>query len=946
MNRNRATISILFLLLAPSFVPAQTVDFSIETLSGSYCTPARIRFNGMASGATTGFVWVLGNLGTSNQQRPAVTFTTPGTYQIKMIALYNKQAISVIKNITIHPGVSPGFTMSRNQLCAPGQVSFSANPGQGSLFLWNFGDGSGDISSNSPTISHQFSQFGDFQINLKAIASTGCAGEAEDELTIQPPEITGTVSPPSGCTPALAGFHSLINVPPGSQVNSYTWNFGDGQVISNAQNHITHQYNQPGNFQPVLTISTSDGCSRNFEFTPLAFGTPPVNLTAYPIDTSFCGSESAGFIAKATNANRYLWDFGNQDTVSVTDTIIHHKFKYLGINTVTVTPFYNECAGLPVSFEVNVIGAISKFDYRNTCSDKKTFHFVNNSQGHQLDIIWSVGGVALPNHENEIYHQFPASGSVPVSLFVTDDITGCTDLLAVTIYTADPELENPDQAICKGSTANFEIINNYENPHLNYEWEVIGTHAGPGLTDNPFEVMANQHGHFNNNLVIIDNGSHYCKDTVIMNDEIIVRGPVLDFDVPGNFCGNLEFTVTNHSMPYIAGDDISAWKWDYGVPVDAARDTAYNPRTFIYNPYHGIFNISLKATDVNGCTDSLNKSITVYKVPFVNKIPDMDNICSGQSSTLIAFHSDPITWSPSSGVVPCISCDTLTVYPTQTTRYVISSINQWNCEAKDSVQVVVNEPFTAIATPDHFNICPGESVSFNISPQNKMIAWMPANQFTLEGFTPTLSPNQSGIYTAILQDSAGCFNSRAEINVQVKPLPSIEAGPDRVVPYRSSVSLSPMYSSNVAGFLWSPPTNLDCTDCAAPVCLAINSNTYTITVTSDSGCVARDKISVIVECANSNIYVPTAFTPNRDGLNDLLRPTTRGIRKIARFAIYNRQGILMYEVGEKVPNERSWGWDGMYQGKKQPQATYVYLLQAVCDAGETISAKGSFLLIR
>ncbi|MCW5916304.1 MAG: gliding motility-associated C-terminal domain-containing protein, partial [Ferruginibacter sp.] len=99
-------------------------------------------------------------------------------------------------------------------------------------------------------------------------------------------------------------------------------------------------------------------------------------------------------------------------------------------------------------------------------------------------------------------------------------------------------------------------------------------------------------------------------------------------------------------------------------------------------------------------------------------------------------------------------------------------------------------------------------------------------------------------------------------------------------------------------------------------------------------------------CANSNIFVPTAFTPNRDGLNDLLHPISRGINEIDHFIIYNRLGVKMYEISHVSAKDNNWGWDGTYRGIAQPQTSYIYILQAVCDAGETITTKGSFVLLR
>jgi gliding motility-associated-like protein len=199
---------------------------------------------------------------------------------------------------------------------------------------------------------------------------------------------------------------------------------------------------------------------------------------------------------------------------------------------------------------------------------------------------------------------------------------------------------------------------------------------------------------------------------------------------------------------------------------------------------------------------------------------------------------------------------------------------------------------------------------------------------------------------ATLTDPVGCFSSAVRVNVYVKSLPTVNAGPDKIVAYNTGYSFSPVYSNNVNSYNWSPANLLSCSNCANPAATANGSQTYTLTVTSDSGCVARDKISVFVECNGANLLLPTAFTPNNDNLNDYYYPIARGIKKITRFSIYDRQGQLVFEAKDFVPNNKSAGWDGRIKGTPQNSATYVYFIESVCETGQPINMKGSFVLIR
>ena len=147
-------------------------------------------------------------------------------------------------------------------------------------------------------------------------------------------------------------------------------------------------------------------------------------------------------------------------------------------------------------------------------------------------------------------------------------------------------------------------------------------------------------------------------------------------------------------------------------------------------------------------------------------------------------------------------------------------------------------------------------------------------------------------------------------------------------------------------YLWSPLHNLSCSYCPNPSIEINKSNTYHIKVTSDSGCVAKDDISIFIECESVNILMPNAFTPNNDGLNDIYKPYNRGIHHYLEFSIYNKMGQKIYGKKNFTINESNVGWDGTFNGKAQNTGTYVYIIQAVCDSGKPVTSKGSFLLLR
>ena len=140
-------------------------------------------------------------------------------------------------------------------------------------------------------------------------------------------------------------------------------------------------------------------------------------------------------------------------------------------------------------------------------------------------------------------------------------------------------------------------------------------------------------------------------------------------------------------------------------------------------------------------------------------------------------------------------------------------------------------------------------------------------------------------------------------------------------------------------YLWQPSRGLSRTDIYNPVFNYNADVDYLIRIGMPSGCITYDSILVRVS-PNADILVPTAFSPNRDGVNDYLDVFTLGIRKI-HFRVYNRWGQLMFETRDITQR-----WDGNFQGKPQPLENYVWVADAETMSGQIIRKRGQTVLIR
>ncbi len=140
--------------------------------------------------------------------------------------------------------------------------------------------------------------------------------------------------------------------------------------------------------------------------------------------------------------------------------------------------------------------------------------------------------------------------------------------------------------------------------------------------------------------------------------------------------------------------------------------------------------------------------------------------------------------------------------------------------------------------------------------------------------------------------------------------------------------------------VWNPSVYLDNAQSFNPVFKSDKEQEYFIEIKTKTGCITVDtqQVKLVKDIA---IYVPTAFTPNGDGVNDILRPISFGVKQLHYFRIYNRWGELYYET-QTTKN----GWDGTFRNTKQNMQTVVWVLQAMGADGKVYTKKGTSILIR
>jgi gliding motility-associated-like protein len=229
--------------------------------------------------------------------------------------------------------------------------------------------------------------------------------------------------------------------------------------------------------------------------------------------------------------------------------------------------------------------------------------------------------------------------------------------------------------------------------------------------------------------------------------------------------------------------------------------------------------------------------------------------------------------------------------------------------------------------------------TFNWSPTNSLI-----NANTL---TPTAGPVKTTDYILTVTNTTGCLKTvKDTVTVKVVPIVKVNAGRDTSVVINQPLQLTATSNTDTltTNFLWAPSSWLNNNTIYNPIATytsPIDSIRYKVRATTTEGCFGEDEIFVRVYTNAPDILVPSGFTPNADGKNDIIKAIPIGIKIFQYFNVYNRFGQLMYsspEIGK--------GWDGNFGGSSQPAGTYVYTTQGIDYLGNIIFRKGTVVLIR
>jgi len=382
---------------------------------------------------------------------------------------------------------------------------------------------------------------------------------------------------------------------------------------------------------------------------------------------------------------------------------------------------------------------------------------------------------------------------------------------------------------------------------------------------------------------------------------------------------------------YTNSTPIVSWQWYFGDGNTANTQNA--PHTYVSGTS---FTVKLIATDINGCKDSITKNVAISK-PTIIKSADTA-ICKNTSVQLLASGGAAYTWTPAGTLSDPNIFNPVATPATTTTYYVTVTALNNPCTAVDSIKVSIRpDPVFTISAPA--SICKDEASQLNAGG-GTIYSWQPSASLNNPAIAnPVATPAVTTTYT--VQIIEPICNSSTVLNTTV----TVKAGP--IVHATSSNDLdcsndrSQLNASGALTYLWTPVSTLNNPTIANPVAIPTSTTKYVVKGTDASGCSNYDSVTINFTPTNaSGYFMPNAFTPNGDGLNDCFGIRYWGVIREVEFSIYNRWGERIFFT--KNPNEC---WDGTFKGVDQSSGVFVYMIRAKTLCGDTFK-RGLFTLIR
>jgi gliding motility-associated-like protein len=954
--------------------PQPSIRFTPDKTSG--CAILPVNFSNLSSPKDTGnigmmtFEWSSGNgvLSTNRNFNAAyrASLTNDTVYQVKLKG-YSEHGCydSALIDITVHPQPLALFSLTDTSACTPvniGTINQSRSMDGGPLkHLWNFGNSFISNQENDSSIYYNNSNSDlPFTISYQAISQYGCRDTAKQQLIARPTPIAKfSVSTKRACAPV-----ALTLIDNSTNASIYHWGQGNRPFTGNATENLM----LPGIklFDTLYTIwhqvVSPYGCPSDTVYEQvIALARPEAD---FELDRdSVCAGENINLINNSLGGFRYLWKFS--DNTSSTLINPRHKFpakKGSGVDSgFLVTLEVTSAASCKDTFSRNVY-TVNKSSDKITldkpigCTDLEVTMRHGSSSFRTL--FWDFGDyTGRANADTAVHTYINPLGNLTMQprISLYRQRFNCLD----TIYTSvlvypKPAADFITQRTDPCDEGIFQFINKSRN-NVQNEWTVDSSFFGVSSFSTLLPRASVNDTFFSVKLLVSNN--YQCKDSMM---QVVRVKPKLQIKFQQESpvtCENGIVQFTNKSINSVR------YFWKFG---DGGMSSEESP-SYTYTNY-GNYKILLYGYDRDGCVDSSDGQ-SFYKVletpradfsylPLLPKLPNaLVNFKALPTITTVDKTNLGYEWDFGDGTFPAANNNQMDPAHVYTKAGVMMvTLNLWNqqCSATVSKPIYIEDPKPVVDfTPDTLEGCAPFSVKFRNNTTNALsYRWVfsdgspdsyekePTHIFQFEG---------SWEVTLIATGSGGSNTLTKTSLITTYPKPYVDFYTNRRFLSLPNAVFSMQNNSHTVQNDWivydSTGSIVGSSTLRDPSFYVSQAGRLSVRLIGSNsyGCVdtmiKKDYLSTVRE---GYVYVPTAFSPNKNNRNDDFHPSLYNVRSDNYvFRIYNRWGEKLFETTDILAT-----WDGIFRGQPCEQDTYIWTVNGEYINADLFAFRGTVTLLR
>ncbi len=823
----------------------------------------------------------------------------------------------------------------------PDVYTFTGNIQGATTWIWDFGDGTVISNSTLSVIQHTYGATGNYLSKLIAhSASSGCPDDTF-KVKIFVKHIKAVIASDTAvCTSFSRPFDASGSIDVYNLGNNgYVWLWGDNSAPGISSSPLaSHVFSVAGFYYVKLIVTDINGC-RDTAISK--------KIKASSVSPNFKADHFNGCIPWTVNLNSlttsdttltsWSWTFGDasapgsgSSTTHLYSNNVMTSFRVI-LTATNILGCVDTVSKLLVPSKPNA-GFLAATT-NNCAGDSVQFiPAVGNDKGYQW--VFGDGGTSASASP---WHSYANSGTYTVTLTVKDSI-GCfqtkvlNNYISVQAYPKVGFTSSLDTAksLCAPLVANFKdttTANIFGSRTWNFG--TGGPVVGSQSVSNPYQFPGLD------TVSLIVTTTFGCSSTI--KKPYTILGPQAQFSESDSLIckgTRVTFQIKDTSQ-------ISVYHWYFGDGSDTVGKSPVS-HVFDFHPAGGVDQVTLVYWSGDStCKSAFQKQINIHQV-IANFTVQDSVLCLGPSDqfTNTSTSASSIIWHFGDGQTSIVSSPQH-LYAQAGTYTVSLDIkdNVSGCADTLTKKVIVNPLPHPLTTGK--DTCQGKPAQLNASGGLTYL-WSPAAGLSATNIpNPVATPAATTLYTVVATDVNGCKGDTTALVTIVQPIPVITFDTSIVIGQSVHLDFNISPSGNYT-YVWTPSYLLSCTACPNPTADPLVNTTYTLTVSDKKGCFSTNSTYEFVILPEASLDVPTAFTPNGDGENDIVFVRGWGIKRLVDFSIYNRWGELVFRT-----DDINVGWDGYFKGVLQNVETYAWTATVETYLnGKQIQKKGFVKLIR